>query len=86
MDDDTEYKKAKAAKRYVMKRDVMFKNYKDCLLNDKTILKSQQRFNSDCHNVYTMYVLNRSIRLHLAVMMIRDYKQLIDVYIRNKCF
>ena len=31
----------------------MFKNYTDCLLNDKIILKSQQRFKSDCHNVHT---------------------------------
>ena len=30
----------------------MLKNYKDCLFNDKTILKLQQRFKSDCHNVY----------------------------------
>ena len=31
----------------------MVKNYKDCLFNDKTILKSQQRFKSDHHDVYT---------------------------------
>ena len=31
----------------------MFENYKDCLFNDKTILKSQQRFKSNYHNVYT---------------------------------
>ena len=31
----------------------MVKNYKDCLVNDKTILKSQQIFKSDHHNVYT---------------------------------
>ena len=31
----------------------MFKNYIDSLFNDKIILKSQQRFKSDCHNVYT---------------------------------
>ena len=31
----------------------MFENYKDCLLNDKIILKSQQRFKSDHHKVYT---------------------------------
>ena len=31
----------------------MFKNYVDCLFNDKIILKLQQRFKSDCHNVYT---------------------------------
>ena len=31
----------------------MFKNYKDCLFYDKIILKSQQRFRSDYHNVCT---------------------------------
>ena len=31
----------------------MFKNYTDCLFNDKVILQSQQRFKSNCHNVYT---------------------------------
>ena len=31
----------------------MFKNYKDCQSNDDIILKSQQRFKSDYHNVYT---------------------------------
>ena len=28
-------------------------NYTNCLLNDRTILKPQQRFKSDSHNVYT---------------------------------
>ena len=31
----------------------MFEHYKDCLLNNKTIIKSQQRFRSDHHNVCT---------------------------------
>ena len=31
----------------------MFENYKDCLSNNKIILKSQQRFKSDHHKVYT---------------------------------
>ena len=31
----------------------MLKNYNDWLFNDKTILKSQQTFKSDYHNVYT---------------------------------
>ena len=30
----------------------MFKNYKDCLYDNKIILKSQQRFKSYYHNVY----------------------------------
>ena len=31
----------------------MFENYKDSLLNDKIILRSQQAFRSDHHRVYT---------------------------------
>ena len=53
MDDDNEHKKAKGTKKCVIKRELKFKNYTDSLFNDKTILKSQQRFKSDCHNVYT---------------------------------
>ena len=53
MDDDTEKKKAKGVKRCVIKCRLMFENYKDSLFNNKTILKSQLRFKSDHHNVYT---------------------------------
>ena len=31
----------------------MFENYKDCLFNNKNVLKSQQRFKSDHHEVCT---------------------------------
>ena len=31
----------------------MFENFKDSLFNDKIILRSQQRFRSDHHRVYT---------------------------------
>ena len=34
----------------------MLENYKDCLFNNETILKSQQRFESDYHNVYTKQI------------------------------
>ena len=53
IDDDSEHKKAKGTKNFVIKRGLIVKNYKDCLFNDKTILKSQQRFKSHCHNVHT---------------------------------
>ena len=46
-------KKAKGTKKCVIKRRRMLKNYKDCLFNDKTILRSQQRFKSDHHKVST---------------------------------
>ena len=31
----------------------MFKNYKDSLFNDEVIIRSQQKFRSDHHRVYT---------------------------------
>ena len=34
----------------------MFKNYRDSLFNNKTIMRSQLRFKSDHHNVYTKEV------------------------------
>ena len=46
-------KKSKGTKKCVTKREFTFENYKDCLFNDKIILKSQQRFKSDHHIVYT---------------------------------
>ena len=53
MNDDSEHEKAKGTKRCVTKRRLMFKSYKNCFFNDKTILTSQQRFKSDYHNVYS---------------------------------
>ena len=58
--DDVDYqkhkiinKKAKGTKKCIIKRRLMFENYKDCLINDKTILRSQQRFKSYHHKMYT---------------------------------
>ena len=53
MGDDSEVKKAKGTKKYVIKRQLMFENHKDCLFNGEVILKSQQIFKSDHHKVYT---------------------------------
>ena len=44
MDDDSEREKAKETKKCIAKRRLVVKNYKDCLFNDKIVLKSQQRF------------------------------------------
>ena len=51
--DDTEMKKAKGTKKCIVKRELTFKNYADSLFNDEVIIKSQQRFRSDHHRVYT---------------------------------
>ena len=53
MDDGRSDKKAKGTKKCVIKRRLKFNDYKDCLLNNEIILKSQQRFKSEVHNVYT---------------------------------
>ena len=52
-DDCKEDKKAKGTKKCVIKRRPKFNDYKDCLLNNKTVLKSQQIFKSERHDVYT---------------------------------
>ena len=52
-DDDGEEKKAKGTNKCVIKRKFMFESYKDCLLKGEAILKSQQKFKSDHHKVYT---------------------------------
>ena len=48
-----EKKKAKGTKKCVIKNDLKFDDYKDSALKNKIILRSQQRFKSDHHNVFT---------------------------------
>ena len=52
-DDGKEDKKAKGTKKCVIKKMIKFHDFKKCLLNDEVILKSQQRFISKKHDVYT---------------------------------
>ena len=52
-DDGKEDKKAKGTKKCVIKRMIKFNDYKKCLLNGEVILKSQQKFRSKGHDVYT---------------------------------
>ena len=52
-DDGKEDKKAKGTKKCTIKRMIKFNDYKNCLLKDKVLLKSQQRFTSKNHDVYT---------------------------------
>ena len=53
MDDDIEKKKAKGTYKCIIKRITKFKDYKDSVFENKTILRSQLRFKSDLHIVYT---------------------------------
>ena len=49
-------KKAKGTKKCVIKRRLMHENNKDCLFNNTVVLRSQQRFKSDRHEMYTEQV------------------------------
>ena len=53
IDDDEEVKKAKGTRKCVMKKELKFNDYKKCLLNNEIVLKSQQRFKSEKHDLYT---------------------------------
>ena len=52
-DNDKIDKKAQGTKKCVIKKMIKFDDYPKCLLNDKVILKSQQRFISLKQDVYT---------------------------------
>ena len=53
LDDGNSDKMLKRIKECVMKRKLKFNNYKDCLLNNEMLVKSQQSFKSEAHNLYT---------------------------------
>ena len=53
MDDGSNHKKAKGTKKCVINQKPMFESYKDCLFNNKTVYRSQERFKSYYHDVYT---------------------------------
>ena len=53
MEGGSEHRKAKVTKKCIIKREIVFENYKDSMFNDEIILKSQKRFKSDHHKVYT---------------------------------
>ena len=52
-DGGNERKKSKGTKKCVIKQKLIFQNFKDCLLNNKTVYRSQERFKSYNHDMYT---------------------------------
>ena len=52
-DEFIEMKKAKGTKKCVIKKMLKFKDYKKCLFDNEPMLKSQQSFKSENHEVYT---------------------------------
>ena len=54
-----------------------FNDYKNCLLNNQIILKSQQRLKSEAHNVYT----EKLNKIALSAMMLKDCKILTELHL-----
>ena len=57
-DESNDHKKAKGIKKCVIKQKLMFKNYKDWLIDSETVYSSQHRFKSYNHDVYIEDVNN----------------------------
>ena len=53
IDDFKEEKRNNGVTRCAVKNDLNFNYYRDCLFNNNVILKSQPKFKSELHNVYT---------------------------------
>ena len=58
MDDGKSDKKAKGTKKCIIKKILKFNDYKYCSSNNEIILKSQQRFKNEAHDVYTEEINN----------------------------
>ena len=72
-------RQAKGTKKCVIKQKRMVENYKDCLFNNKTVYRSQERFRSYYRDVYTEEVNNIALgnnddkRLQTSDRMITTY-------------
>ena len=70
-DDGKEDKKAKGTRNCIIKKMIKFNDYKKCLLGDEVILKSQQRFISKKHDVYTE-------NINKITLSNNDYKKIVS--------
>ena len=86
-------KKAKGTKKCVVKREILFNNYIDSLFKNKVLYRSQQRFKSDHHKVYTEEVN----KIALSSDVIKESKHLIKLlhihmvlmflwYVKMRCY
>ena len=47
-------KEAKGTKKCVIKKKIKFDDYRACLFNNNSVLRSQEVFKSELHDVYTL--------------------------------
>ena len=53
IEDNVELKKAKGTKKCIINKMLNFNDYKNCLFDNVKVLRSQQRFKSENHSMYT---------------------------------
>ena len=89
LDNDNKVKKAKGAKKCIVKREITFKNYADALFNE-VLIKSQKRFRSDHHNVCTEEVnkialsSNDDKQIHLIKLLHINTMLILPWYVKMK--
>ena len=89
LDNDNKVKKAKGAKKCIVKREITFKNYADALFNE-VLIKSQKRFRSDHHNVCTEEVnkialsSNDDKQIHLIKLLNINTMLILSWYVKMK--
>ena len=69
-------KKAKGMKKCVIKCQIKYEDYNDCLENNEKVLRSNQSFKSEAH----IFSLRKLVTLHRMEMMIQDHKRLMQWY------
>ena len=67
-------KKAKGTIKCVIKKEIMFNEYLECLKEKKKILRNQQRFRSDAHDIYTE-------KVNKVALSFNDDKRLISYHV-----
>ena len=75
MDDGNNDKKAKGTKNSLIKRIFKFNDYRNCLLDNEIIAKSQQRFKSEAHNVYTQEIIMELRNIYMVQVLEKYSKQ-----------
>ena len=69
LDYDGKEEKAKRTKKCVIKKKIKFDHYRACLFNNNPVLRSQEVFKSEIHDVYTL-------KLNKIVLCSNDDKRL----------
>ena len=85
-------KKANEIKTCVIKRRLKFEHCQKCLQNNKTSLRSQPRFKSETHNVFTedinKFALSSNDNMRLQTLMELNHIHLVHMlekYAKQNC-